>query len=195
MLGGQFPPLPQRRHDDGRGRHAEAEAENRRRFPGHMDKEDKIRGQHGRGNQHLRRSQAKDQTAHGPDFLGAHFQTHGEQKQHHTELRDALQLVYRVDRDRSRGVRPNDNTGDNEAQYRPEAESLEQDDAYGRCRKKDYYSKQDGWEIHRLSQPPLMTDHTHKQGGQGPGSARSLSAVHPEGLAGADRWGCCSLLP
>ena len=50
-------------------------------------------------------------------------------EQHHTELGNALQFLHRAHGDGSRGMRPDYDAGDNEGQDRPEAESLEQDDA------------------------------------------------------------------
>ena len=57
-----------------------------------------------------------------------HLQTHGEKKQHHTQLCDTLQLLNRMDRHGSRGVRHDDDTSNDEAQYRPIGKSLKQDD-------------------------------------------------------------------
>ena len=135
-----------------------AEADKGRAFPGHLNKEDQVRGQQGRSHQHLRRAQSEEQAAHGPDLLGAHFQTDGEQKQHHAELRDLLQLVPLSDGNRSGGVRPDNDPGDDEAQHRPKAQPLEQDDANGRRPEEDDDSEKNGWEVHGDVSPVSLSN-------------------------------------
>nr|WP_245232763.1 hypothetical protein [Thiorhodococcus minor] len=148
MLARQFAALAQRPHDDGRRGHGEGQAGDSRGFPWRLQHQDHVRGKHSRGQQHLRGAQTEDQAAHLPDLLGPHLQTDAEHEQDHAELGDALQLIDRMHGDRAPRMRPDEHTGDDEAQDRTEAESLEQDDAGRRRGKKDDDREKDCRDVH-----------------------------------------------